>query len=286
MAPLFGRVAKVNLPDSGLAFEGLRFVFKVTKTLKKEPNTLDLKIYNLSEHTRSSLQGTRPKVILTGGYASNAAILFSGDARSIDHVRDNADWVTHIQCGDGERAYQFARISESFGPGTQIADVIRKCAKQLGLNVGNLEDALAAGGFRGNLTQFTHGYTAHGKASTELDSLLKSVGLTWSVQEGTLQLLKGAATAKGSAVLLTAGDGKGQPGTGLIGSPDHGNPDKKGGPPVLKAKSLLQPSIRCGGRVEIRAEGVKGQFRVEKIEHTGDTHSTEWYTSFECKAAP
>jgi hypothetical protein len=108
-------------------------------------------------------------VILTAGYPGNAAVIFQGDARTIDHVRDGAEWITHIQCGDGERAYQFARFAESFAPGTAIADVIRACARALAINTGNLDEVLAAGGFRGNLTQFAHGYTAHGKASAELD---------------------------------------------------------------------------------------------------------------------
>jgi hypothetical protein len=279
MATLYKRTAKVVFPDLNLSFEGLRVSFKICKTLKKEPNTLDLKVYNMSERTRSALQRPKLKVILSAGYPSNSAVIFSGEARTVDPVRDGADWVTHIQCGDGEREYQFARVSESFGPGTQIADVIRTCAKSLGINLGNLEDVLAAGGFRGNLTQFAHGYTVHGKASVELDALLRSVGLAWSVQNGVLQVLKGGATSKGSAVLLT-------PETGMIGSPDHSNPDKKGKPPVLKVKSLLQPAIHCGGRVEIRADGVKGQFRCEKVEHEGDTHGAGWYTTLEAKTAP
>jgi hypothetical protein len=51
----------------------------------------------------------------------------------------------------------------------------------------------------------------------------------------------------------------------LIGSPDHGTPDKKGKPSKLIVKSLLQPQIVCGGRIEVQSAAVKGQFRVEKL---------------------
>lgn len=272
MAQLFRRTC-VAVVDT-LRVEGLRMSFRVQKTTKREPNTLELKIYNLSEQTRARLQGVGVPVILSAGYLGNAAVIFQGDSRTIDHLREGVEWITRIRCGDGERAYQWSHFSESFAPGTSVADVIRGAAKALGLNLGNLEDELGRGAFRGGLTQFAHGYTAHGKAGLELDKLLRTVGLSWSVQDGALQILRGSDPAPGRAVLLT-------PDTGLVGSPEHNAPDKKGKPPLIKFKSLLQPQIRCGGTVEIRSAAVKGQFRVESLDHSGDTASAEWYTGGE-----
>lgn len=249
--------------------------FKVTKTLTKHPNTLDLKITNLSERTRSSLQSKGAHVVLSAGYVGSAAVIFSGDARTVDHVRSGTDWVTHVQCGDGERAFQLARFSASFRPGTPIIDVVRAGAKALGVGLGNLEAELAKGAFRGNLSQFASGYSARGRAAEELDRLFRTLGLGWSIQDGALQILRENAATVEQAVLLT-------PDTGLISSPDHGSPDKKGKPSVLKARSLLQPRLRCGGRVELRCESVKGgQFRVQKLCQDGDTAGGNWYSDLE-----
>lgn len=254
--------------------DGLRIAFSVKKSLAKEPNTAELKISNLAEATRAKLRRKGAPVILTAGYPDNAAIIFSGDARLVDHVREGADWITTITCGDGERAYQFARFSESFAPGTAIVDVCRQAAHALGLNVGNLEEALAAGDFRGGLHEYTHGYAAHGRASAELDKALRTLGLSWSVQDGAIQVLRGGAPAAGTAVLLTSD-------TGLIGSPQFGAGEKKGSAPILKARCLLQPQIRCGGQVEIRAGAVKGFFRVDRVTYAGDTHGGDWFTDLE-----
>lgn len=248
--------------------------FRVAKSTKREPNTCELKIYNLSATTRAGLQGVGVPVILSAGYPGNAAIIFQGQSRTIDHMREGVEWVTRVRCGDGERAYQWAHFAESFAPGTSVADVIRAAAKALGVNTGNLEEQLAAGGFRGGAVQFAHGYTAHGKAALELDGLMRSIGLSWSIQDGALQILRGTDPAPGRAVLLT-------PDTGLVGSPEHNAPDKKGKPPLIKFRSLLQPQIRCGGTVEIRSAAIRGQFRVESLDHSGDTASGEWYTSGE-----
>lgn len=272
MAQLFRRVCSVTVDT--LKVDGLRICFSIKKTLTKEPNTLDLKIYNLSKSTRSAMKKAGAKITVTAGYQNEFGMIFAGDARTVDHTHDQAEWVTHIQCGDGELAYRFARCSGSFASGTSIKDVIRHAVKSLGVNSGNLEDALQSAKFRANLSQFIHGYTAHGKASGELDKLLRSAGLTWSIQNGALQVLQGTAPAKGAAILLS-------PSTGLIGSPDHGTPEKIGLPPVLKVKSLLRPAARCGGVIEIHSEDVNGQFRVNQLEHTGDSANGDWFTNFE-----
>ena len=275
MAQLFQRVCTVQV-DS-LEVSGLRAQFHVTKTLVKEPNTLDLKVTNLSEHTRAGMQKKGAKVVVLAGYPGTAAIIFSGDARSIDHVKDGAEWVTHVQCGDGERAYQFARFSQSFKPGTSVADVVAAAAKALGIDASQAIARVKQGGVRA-LKQFVGGFAAHGKASSELDKLMQSLGLTWSIQDGSLQVLAGTETLKGQAILLT-------PDTGLIGSPDHGTPAKPGQPAVMKVRSLLQPSIRPGCRIQIQSLAVNGQFRVQKVEHLGDTDGSDWYTDVEATPA-
>lgn len=256
---------------------GLRTTFEIVKTLKKEPNTAQIKIYNLSEQSRSQMGTRGVPVILTAGYEDSSAVIFAGDSRTIDHIREGSEWITHIQCGDGESASLYNRIQSSFGPGSQVQDVISSVAKATGLNLGNLPAQLAKGVVRG-FTQFTHGYTAHGKAVTELDKLMQTSGFEWSIQDGAIQVLRAGEAASGTADLWT-------PDTGLIGSPDHGNPNAKGQPSVLKAQALLRPHTKCGGLIQLRTSKLEGLFRVQRMEQKGDTHSQEWFTSVECLKA-
>lgn len=260
----------------GLLVDGLRAQFKVEKTLTKNPNTAHITISNLSEETRRKMRNRHASVILSAGYADTVAQIFSGTARTVDHVRKESTWETVIQCGDGEVQFRVSRVSQSFGPGTKVADVIAAIAHSTGLKVGNAVDQAELGGFRGGLEQFAQGYVAHGKSSAQLDKILRSAGFDWSIQDGALQFLRPSEAAKNQAVLLSED-------TGLIGSPEHGTPDKKGKPSVLKAKSLLQPTLRPGVRVEIHSRAIHGsQFRVEKVTHSGDTGATEWYSEIEC----
>lgn len=271
---LFGRRYTLTIGDTRVT--DLRVTFKIKKTLTKEPNTAEISVFNLSETTRRRLQGKGLPVILSAGYEGSEAVIFSGDSRFIDDTRSGPDWIKRVRCGDGERAYQFNRFRASYGPGTPIATVIRDAAKALAVNPGNLSEALALP-FKGNRTHFRTGYTANGDAIDVLETLLKSAGFSVSIQGGALQVLQGNAAVPATAVLLS-------PETGLIGSPELGSPEKKKQAPRMKARSLLQPLARCGGAFELRSTNVKGQFRAEVIEHSGDTAGQEWYTDLELKA--
>lgn len=253
----------------------LRVEFNVRKNLQKEPNKAEVKIYNLSAVTRKLLQGKGIPVILSAGYESNEGVIFSGDSRVIQHTHEGPNWITKVESGDGEKAFQFSRFSNSYGPGTPVAQVIRDVVASTSLNPGNLNAALALP-FRSGFNAFANGYAAHGDSVDVLGRLLKTIGFTFSIQGGTLQVLKSGNAVAGSAYLLS-------PSTGLVGSPEFGTPEKKGAPAKLSCKSLLNPKIICGGVVEIKAENVTGQFKVEHLEHSGDSASSEWYTKVEVK---
>lgn len=281
---LYDRKARVVVNTQ--VIEDLRIQFKVKRTLKKEPSTCEVCITNLNEESRALLQQKHDKLILEAGYKDTIAQLFSGDSRFVDQKREEADWVTKIQCGDGERAYQYRRISKSFAPGTRVSDVVAAVAQAMGLTVTGLDKV------QGLTEQFTQGYTSYGKASQELDSLLRGRGLEWSIQSGQLQILSEGGTTQDRVILLTSKPDN----TGLIGSPEHGNPEKdvpvspdqfvvvgqkKQGPPILKVKALLQPGFYPGRKLQLKSESEDGVFRIQTVTHTGDTHGDAWYSELE-----
>lgn len=262
----------VTLQPGAIEVTGLRMQFKIEKTLTKTPNTCEVLITNLSEKSRAGMQAKGSRIIVSAGYPSTQAQIFSGDARLIEHVHVGPDWITKIQCGDGERAYQFARVNTSFAGGTRVVDVLKAAARSMFVDPGNLNEKAAA------LTQqFVNGYAMQGKASREFDKVLAPTGLEWSIQDGRMQLLAPGEANKDVVVEIS-------PTSGLIGSPEHGTPEKKGGPAVLKVKSLLQPSAKPGGRVRVVSAEHNGIFRVLKVSHNGDTAGGEWYTTYEVHA--
>lgn len=268
------RAVRVRVEGSAnvRVFEGLRVQFKIQKTSKREPNTAELSISNLNETSRAALQGSGVVIAIEAGYSNHLERIFSGEAIHTSHVREGADWVTKVQMMDGLRAYKYAKVSQSFKAGTKVSAVFSVVANALGVNA---TDAVAF--VRQHIrAQFPRGYVAHGRAALEIENILRGRGLEWSIQDGRLQVTEVGKPFPGpsTAVLLSSA-------TGLIGSPAYGSPEKVPGQPkkqqsVLKAKSLLQPGIRPGARVQLDSLTTSGLFRVEAVTHTGDTHGGEW----------
>lgn len=259
-----------NLSAQVVEIDGLRVQFKVEKSLRgKDPNSAEITVWNLSPTSRALLETRAAKVVLRAGYEDSVEQLFVGDVVFGESKHEGPDWQTKILAGDGARARKFARVSRSFRAGAPFASVAKGIALALGVGVGNLPDVLATVS-----TQYVQGYAAHGPAARELDRVLKSAGYEWSIQDGQLQVLK-AGTELRTTVVLDAEHG-------LVGSPEVGAGEEKGGP-VLTATSLLQGSLVPGVRLDLRGETVRGLFRVTKVSHDGDTHGAEWYTKVEGK---
>lgn len=264
-------VVEIDGGVSDKAASGLRVKFKIVKTLKKEPNTSEIQVYNLSPSRRSSLQQKGVKVLLEAGYAGTDGIsrYSSGDVRTIDHIREGADWNTTMHLGDGERAWNYARVNESFAPGTQGSDIFKVLAKAAGLDLGNVDKASSI------ITKvFDQGYAACGSAMRAFDQFVDSVGeISWSVQDGQIQVLKLDAVLDLPIPEIT-------PQNGLIGSPEMGTPRKKGAPALVKFKSLLIPT-KPGAKVRLKSSRYNGFLKVVSCVFTGDTHGGEWYSEIE-----
>lgn len=269
---LFRRVASIQVDT--LLVRDLRIAFKVQKKGSADPNTATVSIYNLSAETRARLSKLdRAAMVLTAGYAGTEALIFAGDLRKpngIQHTRAGADWVTKLECGDGERAYREARFTGSYAKGTKVVDVARDMAKSLGVGLGNLEDALAGGNFRQGLAEFPSGFSAHGNSATALTRLLRGLGLEASIQDGQLQVLREAETLKGYVPLLSNENST------IIGSPEYNSAEKDKGPPTLKVRTPIQPVLKIGGRVRVESAQVSGFFKIKALAISGDTHGGDW----------
>lgn len=268
----------------------LRIQFKVEKNLYTPPNTADISVTNLSEHTREALQSFGAIVILEAGYQdqlffgddgeNHLPTLFRGTARTIDHARQGSEWITRIQCGDGELAYRYSQASLSVAPGTSYSDVAAQLAKSLqpaGVDISQFTAQLLAGKITFPRDQFVSGYAVSGNAKRELEKLLAPNGWAISVQNGQLQVVAQNGSTGSPKILISEG-------SGMIGSPEHGTPDKNGLASMLKVKSLLLPSLGPGDPFVIKARDNSGNYSAQKVKHSGDSHGTgndSWTTEID-----
>jgi hypothetical protein len=272
---LFDR--RVHLQVDTLVVEHLRVVFKVERSVSKEPNKAEIQIYNLSEEGRARVQKKDAAIVLQAGYPETMAQIFSGEAARVSHVRSGADWVTKIQSGDGEKQFRTARISAAFKGGATPDQIVKALISAMGVKAGNAISELGNGNFAKGITEFTHGLTLNGLAQKEMDLFLRSLGLTFSIQDGALQVLRFGQALNAPAVVLN-------PSSGLIGSPEFAETakDKR---TILKIKSLLQPELVPGRKVKLESETKDCVARVDKVTHTGDSwggSTSPWYSDVEC----
>ncbi|NIR31653.1 MAG: hypothetical protein GWN84_20545 [Gammaproteobacteria bacterium] len=272
-----------------LEITGLRMAFQIERSIKKEPNTAELRVWNLNRDHQAQLQEQgvipvrleagylKPSILLsTGTEAALAGIgleppgpadlplLFQGELRQAFTGREGSDLVTTISSGDGEKKRQRQRTKLSFRPGLRLRKIIQDLASAAGVGLGN---ALSAIDGIADL-EITTGVASQGPALEQLEQMLEGAGFETSVQNGDLQVLGAGKALRGTAVLLNEE-------TGLVGSPEPGQDGK------VKARCLLRPGVEPGRRVKLESRFVAGHYRVEKYRAVGDTHGTDWYNELE-----
>ncbi len=287
MAKLFNRkcvlIAGKSPPDNfvqtvpdAIRVENLRIDFSIEKDDRPQPNKCEITVYNLNETHRGELNAKGVTVILSAGYEDTVAQIFKGDARYINSEKHGTDWITKFECGDGERACTFARVSQKFGPGTSVKDVLLAAVKKLAVDPGNAQKIA-----EDSVRSFTDGYVMHGLASNELTRILEPAGFDWSIQDGRLQILELLDTIndENTATLISAD-------TGMVGSPEWGTGEKTKGQAFMKVKTLLQPALRPGSMFKLQSRNQTGFFKCRKVKHTGSTHGGAWYSELEAIKVP
>jgi hypothetical protein len=241
----------------------LRCAFVVEKNLKPSPNKVGLRVWGLGPDKRAALEAsTDVPIQIDAGYLEGISTIFLGRVRNL-RSRPNEDglgWITEAGAGDGEQQIRSARAAVSLAPGTSADLALRDLVRSLGVSPGNVESAVTLVAAR---KLFASGGVLFGAGRREMSSVCLSLGLEWSVQDGALQILERGKALEGRAIFLS-------PTTGLIGAPSQ-NAKRE-----ASIRCLLQPDIAPGRIVVVDSETLRGQFRIEKTTHKGDTHGAEW----------
>jgi len=263
---LYDRRWRVQVGE--LVSESIDIRFKAKRTSAPRPGTLELEVFNFSAAHRGEVLAARRGTLveLRAGYADACPVVFRGDLRRATEKRDGTSWITTVTAGDGEYAIRTARASRSFAAETALADVFRALADAMGVGEGNAGEATAGAQLGTVGALFPAGTTLHGLAADELTRLCRGAGLTWSIQEGALQLLPVGTALQRTAVLLASS-------TGLVGSPEVGQGRS------VKARALLIPDLVPGRLVELQSATASGTYRIHSTELSGETRGTDWYVA-------
>lgn len=263
MPELFLRQAQVTIGSSGnpkaLEIDSLRIGFKIDKTVLPDPNKATIQIYNLKEKSRQKFEDKNSRILLKVGYGKDSKDLkqiFIGDVRRVAHVKQGPDWITEIEAGDGEVDFTGSVNEKQFEAGTPLKQVFTDVVGELKDVKNNIANGLK---FAGNLAQ---GLVTSGSVAKVLDNLTARVGAEWSVQDNELQVLKIGEPKITKAIFLS-------PETGLVGSPAKTFIG-------FQITCLLNPDLKPGGLAQILSRDAKGLFRIQSVQHGGDSFSGQW----------
>jgi hypothetical protein len=301
MATLFPRAWKVQVDT--LDVSAIDLEFKISATLKPEPNKCVLTLWNVNpDHRAQLLKRNKPNptgklvgvpVQVEAGYKDNLSTLFGGDLREVASDRFGVDWKTVLSGDDGGRSYREARFPGgglSFRKGAPIGNIISQCCDALDIGTGNAADFEATAKIAGFGSTLPGPMVFDGHVATGLTRLLASVSLTWSVQKGALQIREKGKPLNLDAILLS-------PSTGLLGSPEAaidasvslGNPQqlaagakvatkkpKQNDPSILKLKTMLIPGLVPGRKINLQSASFSGGYYLSEIEYVGQSWGNEW----------
>lgn len=259
----------VNPSDDVMTHE-LRVAFEVSKGISGSPNKFEIKLWNLNADHRNSIGKELDKVELEAGYVppeggGNLSTIAKGFVRDVQHDRDGPDIITTVSCGDGDKAQRKSTISKTYPTGTPVKDVVSGIydeMKKHDVDKGEWK-------FPDDIRTLKRPYSMCGGCVRELNTLGRSNGFYWSVQNGVMEVIPSDGHLPGE-VLINAQ-------SGMIGSPtitDNG----------VKVKCLLNPAIRPNRTVKVESEVLEmnsqgDTYRVSKVDFSGDNRQGDFIAS-------
>lgn len=285
----------VTSGTTGIDLSQLRVKFKITAADAESPNAANIRVYNLADETVRKVQSEYTRVILQAGYENGAfGVIFDGTIKQFRVGREsNIDSFLDILAADGDVPYNFGTVNQTIAAGATQQTVITSVAKQVGLGVGYLPPDLSGS----NPQALARGKVLWGMARAHLRRAADTVGATWSIQNGKVQIVPLTGYLPNEVVELSSL-------TGLIGVPEQ----TAGG---LKLRCLINPKLAVGGLVKINNKGVNqlieasknvygipynqwagiqyasklsndGVYRIYVIEYDGDSRAEPWYADLTC----
>lgn len=271
---LFQRVVTLTVGER--EFSDLRVSFDIQRTSRSKPNPAEIRIYGLSKETREAISERLTPVRLVAGYSGQAGQIFSGQLDSVQHGKDGPTIVTTIHASDGRAAWKSYADAKGWRAGTPWQAVIKELATSMGLAVPPAALATITGAARGP-------YTVQGYAWREMDVLIAQLGLQWSIQDGSFQVVQADQATNESVVLLT-------PDSGLVGVPKFTDPKisrvgrnrTKRRRSAVEIDALLQPEFTPGRQIRIESQTMTGDYRIDSVTHKGDSHMGQLMSTLAC----
>jgi hypothetical protein len=273
----FGRKVEVTVgPKDGEGFiiDGLKIAFTIEKTDSPDPNTSKIQIYNLSKETSAKATVSGNHITLKAGYEDEkVTAIFFGDVLKGQRKKSGNDYITELEVFDGRAAVMAGYVSVSYAKDVEVATVVENLLDAIGLPYKGQENIPSG-------EKYSGGFCYMGMAIDGLRDVLNKYGLTYTVQNEMLYILKPGEGADNIGLKLT-------PETGLLTTPEQVS-DKTGeGDEEAEASNkwkfttMLFPELMPGAVCKVESSTLNAEVCIEKAVFSGDNWTGDFKIDIE-----
>jgi len=261
MSKLFKRYVEVVTGNLKFNNADLDIEFEVPFDDDLEPNISEITIYNLSESTRNKLK-LGEAISINAGYVEDKGLILNGRINSISTTPLGADRATVIKVLDTYPFNVKKTLQRSYKGKIKADAILKDLTKALGLKVAVLKLPTNK--------VYDKGFSINGEVFKKIQDVANDCGASAYISRQQTYIRP-----------ITEGDNHRfilSPDTGLIGSPEYFENERKG---VIvkgyKAKSLLQHRMNTASIIELQSIVTKSKVRVKKGKHIckGNSFYTE-----------
>lgn len=243
----------------------LHISFSVEKTDLTSQNTAQVAIWNLNPSQIAELEQKDCIVTLKAGYETTIPLIFAGVVTYVSTGLDGANLCTEIELVDNRIEIRDTFVSLSYADVISTKTVLEDVAGQMGVT--------PTFAYNAEFSDFQNGFSFIGAGKDALSKACDSSDLTWSIQNGVLQIKKPGDVMAPEVYVLS-------PDTGLVNIPkkvqiadEEGTDEAQNG---IDVEYLMNAAINIDDYVKLESKYMEGYFRVYSLAIEGDTHSATW----------
>lgn len=292
MAKIFGRRYQLQIGDNAEYLDiqlrdesynsgkALRISFLVQHEVGGYVSYAEISIFNLNRQSQESIFEKYKSVVLQAGYKEMFGPVFKGEITNVQMIPGGADGTRGVKlfCLSSAKSIRYTTVNQSLGKSASAYDILRACAAPIGNPV------LFSGDFD-SIPARSRGTVLHGNPITNLNSLAKDFGFSWTIENGITKIIKNGSQVEGDMFVFSSK-------TGMISSPIVTDTE-------ISVRVALNPVVQLGRKIKIESVAPEfaysdvyftrvprsigeGVYQVSRIVHVGDSHGQTWETQLNC----
>lgn len=243
----------------------LHISFSIQKADLEAQNTAKVSVWNLNDTHLAEINKDDCVVSLRAGYGNTMPLIFAGIVTFSSTSLDGADRCTEIELVDNRVEIRDTYVSMSYSGKVNSKTIMEDVAAQMG--------AAITFSYNAEFSDFPNGYSYVGQGKNVLSKACDSSDLSWSIQNGVIQVKKPGDVMSKEVYILSAE-------TGLIGIPKRvqisSDDDTSESEYGWDVEYLMNAAIEIDDYVKLESKAATGYFRVYSVDIEGDNFSGTW----------